>query len=97
MTDNMLMNKFEETFTIKNKLGLHARAASKFVQVASRFDADIFIAKGSQNVNAKSIMGLLILAATCGSDVVISAEGPDAESAVRSVGDLIDRFFDEEE
>ena len=90
-------NKFEETYKIKNKLGLHARAASKFVQVASRFESEVYIAKGDRSVNAKSIMGLLILAATCGSDVLITAEGNDAESAVKTVGDLIDRLFDEEE
>ncbi len=88
---------FEQNFTIKNKLGLHARAASKFVQVASSFESEIYITKGEQRVNAKSIMGLLILAATCGTDVLISAEGGDAETAVMSIGDLIDRYFDEEE
>jgi len=87
----------EKTYTIENKLGLHARAASKFVQVASNFEAEIYIAKGEQSVNAKSIMGLLILAAACGSEVRLSADGSDAERAVDALGDLIKRKFDEEE
>lgn len=83
--------------TIKNKLGMHARAASLFVQTANKFDADITIAKGDQEVNAKSIMGILILAAACGSEVTIKARGEDALAALDAIDDLIERRFDEEE
>ena len=88
--------KIEKTFTIKNRLGLHARAASKFVQVANRFNSDIFVEKDGQEVNGKSIMGILILAAACGSEITIKAEGEDAEGAVKALGDLIDERFGEE-
>ncbi|MCK5235508.1 MAG: HPr family phosphocarrier protein [Deltaproteobacteria bacterium] len=84
-------------FTIKNRLGLHARAASKFVQVANKFNSEIFVAKEGQEVNGKSIMGILILAAPCGSDILVSAEGDDASVALESLGDLIDRGFDEDD
>ncbi len=87
----------ERTFTIKNKLGMHARAASLFVQTANQFDSDITIAKGTQEVNAKSIMGILILAAACGSEVVIKANGTDSTQALDAIEDLIERRFDEEE
>ena len=83
--------------TIKNKLGMHARAASLFVQTAHQFDSDITIAKGEQEVNAKSIMGILILAAACGSEVTIKARGSDAPAALDAIEDLIERKFDEEE
>jgi phosphocarrier protein HPr len=83
--------------TIKNKLGMHARAASLFVQTANQFDSDITIAKGEQEVNAKSIMGILILAAACGSEVTIKARGVDAPAALDAIEDLIERKFDEEQ
>ncbi len=84
-------------FTIKNRLGLHARAASLFVQCASKFGSDIFIAKDGNEINAKSIMGILILAAGCGSKVKIRATGEDEAEAVTGLGDLINRGFDEED
>jgi len=84
-------------FKIKNRLGLHARAASLFVQLANKFSSDIFVVKDAQEVNGKSIMGILILAAACGSEIVINATGSDAEEAVKALGDLIDRRFEEEE
>ncbi len=93
------MNETQEqkrTLTIKNKLGMHARAASLFVQTANQFDSDITIAKGDQEVNAKSIMGILILAAACGTEVVIKAIGSDAAKALDAIEDLIERKFDEE-
>jgi phosphotransferase system HPr (HPr) family protein len=86
----------ERDFTITNRLGLHARAASRFVQISNKFDSEIFITKDGQEVNGKSIMGILILAATCGSVVTLKAEGSDARSAVDTLGDLIKRGFDEE-
>ncbi|MFQ5441779.1 MAG: HPr family phosphocarrier protein [Thermodesulfobacteriota bacterium] len=86
----------EMTFTIKNKLGLHARAASMFVQVASGFDAEVFILKNDQEVNGKSIMGILILAAPKGAEITVKAIGSDAESAVDALGRLIEDRFGEE-
>ena len=86
----------EMNFTIKNKLGLHARAASMFVQVASGFDSDIFIVKNGQEVNGKSIMGILILAAPSGSEITVKALGSDADSAVAALGRLIEDRFGEE-
>ena len=85
----------EKTYTIVNKLGLHARAASRFVEVANRFDSLIFVSKGDQKVDGKSIMGILILAAACGAKITVSAEGTDAGEAVRAIGELIGRGFDE--
>jgi phosphocarrier protein len=87
----------EKKLTIKNKLGMHARAAALFVQVANKFDSEITIGKDSQEVNAKSIMGILILAAACGSEVTVKAKGPDAKEALDAIEDLIERRFDEEQ
>lgn len=86
----------ERTFTVKNRLGLHARAASKFVQLANRFSSEIIVSKDGQEVNGKSIMGILILAAACGTDITIKAEGEDARRAVDALGELIEVGFDEE-
>ncbi len=86
----------KKTYTIKNKLGLHARAASQFVQLANKFTSEVFVSKGEQEVNGKSIMGILILAASKGTEVGIRAEGPDAGVAVASLGELIDNGFGEE-
>ncbi len=86
----------EKTYTIRNKLGLHARAAALFVQLANKFDSEVLVRKGDQEVNGKSIMGILILAATQGSKVTLRVEGSDAEAALVSLGDLIDRGFGED-
>lgn len=86
----------EKTFTIKNKLGLHARAASQFVQIANNFDSEIFVAKNEQEVNGKSIMGILILAAAQGTMITVKAAGPDADGAVAALGELIDQGFGED-
>jgi phosphocarrier protein len=85
-----------QNFTIKNKLGLHARAASQFVQVASRFSSDIYVIKNEQEVNGKSIMGILILAAPKGSEITVKAVGDDARGALDAIGELIDNRFGEE-
>ncbi|MBI5642451.1 MAG: HPr family phosphocarrier protein [Deltaproteobacteria bacterium] len=84
------------TFTIKNKLGLHARAASLFVQLACKFDSDIFVARNGQEVNGKSIMGILILAAAQGSEITLKAMGDDATGAISALGELIDGGFGED-
>lgn len=83
--------------TIINKLGLHARAASKFVTLASRFQSDIRLARGSREVNGKSILGVMMLAAGRGTVLEIVAEGADEEYAIRALEELIGMRFGEEE
>lgn len=81
------------TFEIVNKLGMHARAATKLVQTASRFRAEVEIEKDGQVANAKSVMGVLLLCGHQGSKVTIRAQGDDADDAVSALGQLIaDRF-----
>jgi len=82
---------------IVNKLGLHARAAAKLTEVASGFGAEVWLSRNGRRVNAKSIMGVMMLAAGKGSRVLIEAEGEDAEGAVAALVELIARRFDEEE
>ena len=86
----------EQTFEIKNELGLHARAAGLMVRMANRYEAEISIEKDGMVANAKSIMGVMMLAATVGSRVRIRAEGPEARKAVRALGRLIDKKFGED-
>ncbi len=82
-----------EQVMISNKLGLHARAAAKLVHTASAFEAEIFVGTEHEEVNAKSILGILTLAATKGTPLVVRAEGPDEEAAVRAIVDLFaDKF-----
>lgn len=82
---------------IINKLGLHARAAAKLVKLSSSFASNIDIEKEGQRVNSKSIMGVMMLAASCGSTVTLRAEGDDETQALDAIVDLINRRFDEEE
>ncbi len=81
--------------TILNPLGLHARAAARFVHAASAFACRIRVGRGGREVDGKSIMGLLLLAASRGSEIIISADGPDEEAAVAALCALIDRGLDE--
>ena len=83
-------------FTINNKLGLHARPSAQITQVASRFASDIHIARNGRRVNAKSIMGVMMLAAGQGTVVTVDAEGDDAQAAVDAIGALIDSGFGED-
>jgi phosphocarrier protein HPr len=83
------------TAKIRNRLGLHARAAVKFVQLASKYKSEIKVIKDATDVNGKSIMGLLTLVAAYGMEIVIVAEGPDAADAVAALGVLVDGGFDE--
>lgn len=87
--------KLEKTVELVNRLGLHARAASKFVQEASRFQAEIRVRHNDEEVNGKSILGLLLLAAPCGARLVITAEGEDAADAVGALEKLIAERFGE--
>ncbi|MBX2886552.1 MAG: HPr family phosphocarrier protein [Granulosicoccus sp.] len=82
---------------IINKLGLHARAAAKLVKLSSSFISNIDIEKQDQKVNSKSIMGVMMLAASCGTRVTLYADGPDENQALKAISDLINRRFDEEE
>lgn len=84
-----------QTFLIENELGLHARAAALFVKIASKFKSHITLRKDSNEVNGKSIMGILMLAAARGSRVRIVATGEDAETALQELGELIQRQFGE--
>ena len=87
----------EITVSIKNKLGIHARPAGQLVKLASKFKSDIQMAKNSTTVNAKSIMGVLMLEAGYGSQILVRAEGPDEEQALQELEELIvNRQFDEE-
>jgi len=81
---------------VRTRLGLHARPAALFVQTASRFRADIKASKGGVEVNGKSVMGLMMLAAECGSKVKVLANGADEKPAVEALGELFKRKFDEE-
>lgn len=81
---------------IQNRLGLHARPAMSLVDTASGFTSDIRIEKAGQSVDGKSIMQLMMLAATQGTELKVTANGPDADQAIHAIRDLIDRKFDEE-
>lgn len=83
--------------TIVNKLGLHARAASRLVNCASGFAAEVEIVRGTRSVNAKSIMGVLTLAAAIGTSLVIEANGPDEQQALRALVALFEDRFGEDE
>ena len=79
----------EKTVTIKNKQGLHARPAALFVQIANKFNSVITITKGRYKVNGKSIMGIMMLEAGCGSKVTMTVNGNDAEQAVKELEVLL--------
>ncbi|KIH76580.1 phosphocarrier protein [Geoalkalibacter ferrihydriticus] len=85
----------QKDFIIKNKLGLHARAAAQLVQTANRFRADVMVGKDGMEVNGKSIMGILMLAAAQGSTINVMVDGDDAEEALLTIGKLIDDGFGE--
>jgi len=90
------MSKVTKTLTVVNKLGIHARPAAVFAKTANKFKADVFVEKDGETINAKSIMGLMMLAAGPGSKLLIVANGPDAEDAVKAIEDLIASKFGEE-
>lgn len=86
----------QEVVTVNNKLGLHARASAKFVQLASAFKSDIELSLNGQTVNGKSIMGIMMLAASKGSELTISADGPDEAEALSELVTLVHNRFGEE-
>ena len=85
----------ERSVTILNKNGLHARPAAEIVKAAARFKSDITITRDDIEVNGKSIMGVMMLAAECGSSIMIRADGPDAEQAVDAIRQLVAEGFGE--
>jgi len=85
----------ERLVPIVNPLGLHARPAAEFVKLAARFRADVQVEKDGMTVNGKSIMGVMTLAAECGSAIRIRTSGDDAEAALDALVDLVARGFDE--
>jgi phosphocarrier protein HPr len=86
---------YERTVQIRNKFGLHARPAAEFVKLANQFKSDIFVRKFDLEVNGKSIMGMMMLAAECGVEIGIRAAGEDAEQAVTELVRLVDQGFGE--
>jgi len=87
----------QKKVTIVNRLGLHARAAAKFVTLASSFESDIHLQKEQQKVNGKSIMGVMMLAAAKGSQLILFTEGSDEQDAILALSTLINNRFDEAE
>ncbi len=85
------------TLNICNARGLHARASAKFVKLASSFDSEIKVSRDGVTVDARSIMGLLMLGAGIGCDIDVAAEGPDAQEAIAALSDLVARKFDEDQ
>lgn len=90
------MKKVERTYRIVNKLGLHARPAARLVQTANGYQSEITIEREGQTANAKSIMGVLMLAAALGTELRLVAEGDDAEAALDALGAMIQDGFGEE-
>jgi phosphocarrier protein HPr len=84
------------TVTVSNHLGLHARAAARFVHTATRFSARIRVSRGSRSMDGKSIMGILLLAAAHGTPLVISADGNDEAAAVEALAQLVESGFGED-
>ena len=81
---------------VQNQLGLHARPASMFVQMATRFKSEILVVKEGEEINGKSIMGLMMLAAGPGTTLTVTAEGSDAAEALNELEQLVNRNFEEE-
>ena len=83
----------EKEFTIVNPEGLHARPAAKFVKLSNRFQSQIWVRKNDEEVNGKSIMGLMMLAAEKGAVINVTADGEDADNALKSIGELVEGGF----
>jgi len=90
------MATLSKTFTILNEVGIHARPASMLVQCLLGFESEVFIEKDGKRVNGKSIMGILMLAAGRGSQILVEADGPDAQQALEAVENLIRNKFGED-
>ena len=90
------MTALTREINITNQRGLHARASAKFVKCAEGFNADVMVSKDGQSVPGTSIMGLMMLAASIGTSIVVEASGPEAEAAMTALEDLVTRKFDED-
>lgn len=88
--------KKKRTVTLKNKLGLHARAAAKIVNVSSRYGSEVFLEKDGRKVNGRSILGILTLACPIGSLITVEADGLDAKDVMRELVELVENKFGEE-
>jgi phosphocarrier protein len=97
LPDEALTGSVSRTVDIVNKRGLHARASAKFVKLASTYEAEVRVTKDGQTVDARSIMGLMMLAAGPGCCIEIEAEGAEADAAVAALEALVSARFDEEE
>jgi phosphocarrier protein len=86
----------EQSFIIRNELGMHARAATRFVQTANRFRSEVDVEKDGQTVNGKSIMGVLMLVASQGTKILVRARGADAPAALAALAELITNKFGED-
>ncbi len=95
-TDPASNLKVNKELTIQNRLGLHARPSAMFVKVCSRFKCEVLVEKDGEEVNGKSIMGLMMLAAGLGSKLKITCVGVDADKALSEIDTLINRKFDED-
>ena len=91
------MSTCTQEFTICNKLGMHARPAAQFVKRASKYTSSIWVEKDDEQVNGKSIMGLMMLVAGHGAKLIVTAEGADAEEALKELGTLIQNGFEDAE
>ena len=89
------MSEAHAKFTIINQLGLHARAATKLVQLATKFPCDVEVARGDQTANGKSVMGVLLLCGSKGTVIDVRAKGDRADECVKAIGDLIENKFGE--
>ena len=87
----------QQEVEIVNKLGLHARASAKLTETAGRYKADVWVSRNGRRVNAKSIMGVMMLAAAKGSRIVIQTDGPDETEAIAAVAQLVAQRFGESE
>ncbi|MEO8399657.1 MAG: HPr family phosphocarrier protein [Ignavibacteriaceae bacterium] len=85
----------EKVVTIKNKAGMHTRPAATIVKLAAKYKSEFFIAKDGLNINGKSIIGVMTLAAEMGSEVTLTFEGPDEEEAAKEITEYFNRGFDE--
>ncbi len=97
MTKKKKAESLEQDVTIKNRLGLHARPAALFVQMANKFKSNISVIKDREEVNGKSIMGIMMLAAGQGTVLKILVDGADAEAALKAIVDLVENNFGEAE
>jgi phosphocarrier protein HPr len=90
------MSTISREMNITNQRGLHARASAKFVKCAEAFDANVVVSRDGQSVPGTSIMGLMMLAASIGTTIVVEASGPQADAAMSALEDLVTRKFDED-